>query len=331
MRFLWIFMQHHDKIEPLCRKRGIALKKITSPRSAALLVLTALIWGFGFVAQSAGLAHVGPLTLNGVRFLVASVVLAALVPLLDKIRGLAPSVWGTQDVAARKQLLIGGVACGVALLAASTLQQYGIVYTSVGKSGFLTALYILLVPLLGMLRGKRPPAKVWAGVALALVGMYLLCINEGFSVNIGDVLTIGCALMFSLHILIIDHFAARVDGVRLSCIQFLVCGLLGCVPMLLLEQPHAADLLGAWLPIFYAGAISAAMGYTLQILGQKGTDPTLASLILSLESVFAALGGWLVLGQTLAPRELLGCALVFAAILLAQLPAVHRQKNKSAS
>jgi drug/metabolite transporter (DMT)-like permease len=220
----------------------------------------------------------------------------------------------------KKTVLIGGVCCGIALFLASNLQQVGIQYTSVGKAGFITAMYIVLVPVLGIFLGKRAGLKVWISVALAVAGLYLLCITEGFSIGKGDILVLLCAFGFSAHILVIDYFSPKADGVRLSCIQFLVCGILSGICMFVTEKPDLSAILQAWMPILYAGVMSCGVAYTLQIIGQKDMDPTIASLILSLESVVSVLSGWALLGQKLSARELFGCVLMFAAIILAQLP-----------
>lgn len=297
------------------------MQKKSTLRGSALLAATALVWGFGFVAQSAGLAYLGPLTFNGARSLIAALALVPATVLADCLTGRRPSLWGTRDTAQRRQLLAGGLACGLVLAVAATLQNAGMRTTSVGKSGFLTALYILLVPLLGIPFGQRPPRRLWLAVALATGGMYLLCVKGDFSIAPGDLLLILSALTYAVHIRVIDHFTRRTDGVRLSCLQFLVCGLVCTLAAPFFERTAGGALLGALVPLLYSGVISAGLGYTLQILGQRDTDPTVASLVLSLEAVFAALGGWLLLGQTLSRRESLGCVLVFAAILLAQLPA----------
>ena len=206
--------------------------------------------------------------------------------------------------------------CGLLLGAGSLLQQAGMQTASPGKAGFLTALYIVIVPVLGVFLGRRPGLKVWAGVVLALVGAYLLSVKGGEGIATGDLLVIASAVVFSLHILVVDFVPAGVDGVKLSCVQFLVAGVLA----LLFESFTFSDILAAWVPLLYTGIISSGVGYTLQILGQRTVNPTVASLILSLESVFAVLAGWVLLGQPLSPRELVGCALVFAAVVLAQLP-----------
>lgn len=298
------------------------MQKSSSARGSMLLLLTAFIWGIAFVAQSVGMDYVGPFTFNGVRSLLGGAVLLPCIWMLDKISGRKPSVWGAAKTPQeRKMLLFGGVSCGLVLAVASSMQQIGISYTSVGKAGFLTALYIVIVPVLGIFLKKRVGMGVWGSVALALAGMYLLCINETFSVGVGDMFIIASACIFSIHILIIDRFAPSVDCVRMSCIQFAVCGVCCGAFALVFEKPTFASLGAAWLPLAYAGILSCAVAYTLQVVGQKSTPPTLASLILSLESVFAVLAGWVLLGQTLTLREGVGCALVFFAILLAQLPA----------
>lgn len=290
-------------------------------RRLLLLALTALIWGAAFVAQSVGMEHVGPFTFNGVRSLIGGLALLPCIPLLD---GLAqkngePSR-APKTPADRRALWQGGLLCGLALTAGSSLQQAGIQYTTVGKAGFLTAMYIILVPVLGVFWHKKPGAQVWAGVALAVAGFYLLCRPEQLGVGRGEAMLLLGSLMFSFHILLIDRFSPLVDGVRMSCIQFFVAGGICFAAALLFERPTLGGLLASWAPILYAGVLSCGVGYTLQVVAQKGLDPTVASLVLSLESVFSVLAGWVLLHQALSLRELLGCALIFAAILLAQLP-----------
>lgn len=315
--------------------------KKTEWKSPALLFLTAVVWGVAFVAQSVGMDYVGPFTFNCIRCLIGAVVLVPCIWFLDgwKQRQCGASCGresaGAQDSASCSRrsagaqdgasdgshaLLAGGICCGLALFVASNLQQIGIQYTTVGKAGFITALYIVMVPVFGIFLKKRAGIRVWVSVALAVAGLYLLCITDRLALGKGDILVLLCAVVFAVHILVVDHFSAKADGVRMSCIQFLVCGLLSGVCMLLTEHPEMRLILQAWQPILYAGVFSCGVGYTLQIVGQKGTDPTVASLILSLESVVSVLAGWLLLGQRLSVRELGGCALMFAAILLAQLP-----------
>lgn len=284
-----------------------------------LLLLTALIWGAAFVAQSVGMDYIGPFTFNCVRSILGGIVLIPLIYVLDKQKKRNTSK--VEEVEPNKKTLaIGGICCGIFLMLGSSLQQIGIQYTTAGKAGFITALYILIVPILGMVVGKKAGIKVWIGVVLAVIGMYFLCMTSGFSIAKGDFYILLGSVAFSFHILVIDHFSPKTDGVKMSCIQFFVCGILCMIPTILFEHPELYSILQAWKPIAYAGIMSCGVGYTLQIVAQKNTDPTVASLLLSLESVFSVLAGWVILGETLSPRELFGCALGFAAVILAQLP-----------
>lgn len=276
-------------------------------------MLTALIWGAAFVAQSAGVEQNGPFTFNTIRMILGGIVLIPCIALFDKMRHVRLG-WRSAD----KNLWVGGCLCGVALFTGATLQQFGIQYTSAGKAGFITALYVIFVPLCRLFAGKRPGKLLWGSVALAAVGMYLLCMDGSLALSKGDVLVLLGAFGFTAHILIIDHFSQKVDGVRMSCIQFFVAGALSLVCMFLFEAPSVPAILSAWAPILYAGLLSCGVAYTLQVVAQKDTDPTVASLILCLESVFAVLFGWLLLGETLSMKELLGCILMFVAIVLAQ-------------
>lgn len=285
-------------------------------RNSLLLLMTAFIWGAAFVAQSVGGEAVGCFTFNGVRSLIGALVLLPVIWLMD-----AKKKEELEQKEDQKTLITGGICCGVMLCIASNFQQFGISFTTVGKAGFITAMYILIVPILGLFMKKKPGLQVWLGVVLAVMGLYLLCMtSESFSLSKGDFLVLICAGFFSLHILIIDYFSPKVDGVRMSCIQFLVCGILSMVMAFIFETPEVSVILSGWLPILYAGVLSCGVAYTLQIVGQKNMDPTVASLILSLESVFSVLAGWLILNQTLSLRELSGCVLMFLAIILAQLP-----------
>lgn len=287
-------------------------------RNSLLLLLTAIIWGVAFVAQSVGMDYVGPFTFTCVRSLIGGVALLPVIWLLGRRQG-APRLPASR--AQRRLTLVGGACCGLLLSLASCFQQFGILYTSVGKTGFITAFYIIIVPVLGLFMKKKCAPTVWVGVALALVGLYLLCMTEDFRIQMGDFLVFICALLFAGHILVIDYFTQRVDGVQMSCVQFFVCGLLSGAAMLVFEQPSWSAIAAAWQPIAYAGLLSSGVGYTLQIVGQKHVNPTVASLILSLESVVAVLAGLLILGQQLSTREVWGCAFMFLAIVLAQLPA----------
>lgn len=295
-------------------------------QSNLLLVLTALIWGVAFVAQHAG-NEIGSFTFNAVRSFVGGVALLPVIFFFDRRNARLAVPKPPQD---KKKLVIGGICCGTALAVASSLQQIGIGYTTVGKAGFITALYIIIVPIFGIFLKKKVPLLVWLSVLIAAAGMYLLCITEAFTISKGDLLVLACACCFSIHILVIDHFTPYVDGVRMSCIQFFTCAVLCAIAMFLFEKPNLEDILSAWLPILYAGVLSSGVGYTLQIIAQKNTSPTMASLLMSLESVFAVLAGWVLLQEKLTLRELLGCVLVFAAIILAQLAPELLKKKKPA-
>ena len=292
--------------------------------SNMLLILTALIWGSAFVAQSIGMEYIGPFTFGAARSILGGVTLLPVVFFRKKKsqanKGKAEPDEKKEKNEQRKTLLAGGICCGICLTIGSMAQQIGLQYTTAGKGGFITALYILIVPLLGLAFGRKAGKKVWCGVILAVVGMYFLCVKDGFSISKGDWIILAGSFAFAGHILVIDYFSPKVDGVCLSCLQFFICGMICAIPMLVSEQPTVNAVLVSWRPIVYAGVLSSGVGYTLQIIAQKNTDPTVASLILSLESVFAALTGWLIIQETLSAKELFGCALVFAAIILAQLP-----------
>lgn len=288
------------------------------PKNLFILFLTALIWGTAFVAQSVGMDHIGPFAFNAVRSYVGGV---ALLPVILFFNSRKTAERRAEEKANRKTLVLGGICCGIALGVASLFQQVGIQYTTVGKAGFITALYIVIVPILGIFFHKKVGLKVWVSVVIAIVGLYLLCMTESFSLQMGDFLILICALCFSCHILVIDHFSPKVDGVQMSCIQFFTAAVLSTVAMLFVEGvPTVQDVLLSWIPVLYCGVMSSGVAYTLQIIGQKGVNPTIASLVLSLESVIAVLAGWVILGQSMSGREVLGCVLMFGAIILAQLP-----------
>lgn len=300
-----------------------------SIKNTGMLFLAALIWGFAFVAQSAGMDYVGPFTFNAVRCIIGAIVLVP-VALLYKPENSTGNnkTGGVSWFQRNKTLLLGGISCGIFLGVATNLQQIGILSTSVGKAGFLTALYIVLVPVAGLFFKKKCGISVWFGVVCSLIGLYLLCMTEGsFSLATGDLFLLGCAVVFTGHILVIDYFAPKVNGVWMSCIQFLVAGIISAIPMVLTETLTWEAVFAAKLPILYAGVMSCGVAYTLQILGQKNYNPTIAVLILSLESCFSVLGGFLILHETLSVRELSGCALMFVAIILAQLPGKSKEKE----
>lgn len=289
-----------------------------------MLVITAFIWGCAFVAQRTGMEYIGPFAFNGIRCLLGTVVLLPVIFLMGKAsshRESATSAAETKDMKYNtKTGVIGGIACGVCLFAASTLQQIGIVYTTAGKAGFITALYIVLVPILGMFVGKKVRPVLWICVILAACGLYLLCMKEDFSISKGDFLELGAAFGFSLHILVVDYFSEKADGVKLSCMQFFVCGVLSIICMFLFETVHFSDVWACAVPILYAGVMSCGVAYTFQIVAQKYTEPTVASLLMSLESVFAVIAGVLILHEQVSLKEGAGCLIMFIAIILAQLP-----------
>lgn len=293
-------------------------------KNPAMLLLAAFIWGSSFVAQSVGMDYVEPFTFICVRTLVGGLVLIPCIFLLDRLKSTEERAAAAQMD--RKTLLTGGVSCGVILFFASNAQQIGMQYTTVGKAGFITALYIVIVPILGLFLKRRCGAKVWVSVVIALAGFYLLCMVDGFSLERGDIWLLACSVLFSAHILTIDHFSPMVDGVKMSCIQFLTCGSLSGIVMLLTESPNLTNILAAWMPLLYSGVLSCGVAYTLQIVGQKNYNPTVATLLLSLESVFSALTGWAVLHEKLSARELTGCVLIFCAVIMAQLP--EREKEE---
>lgn len=295
------------------------MKKQVPLKNSLLLLLTAAIWGVAFVAQSVSMDFIGAFTFNTARFLMGALVLLPLIWFTERKSPQEHQI-PEQKKKSQKVLLTGGICCGICLCLASNFQQFGIKYTTVGKAGFITACYIVIVPVLGLFLKKKCSPFIWAAVAMAVIGLYLLCIKDGFSIGKGDFLVLVCAVLFSVHILVIDHFSPMTDGVKLSCVQFLTAGILSGIPALLLENPSISSLLDAWVPVLYAGILSCGAGYTLQVIGQKGMNPTVASLILSLESCISVLAGWFILGQSLTPREIIGCVIMFAAILLAQLP-----------
>lgn len=294
-------------------------------KSSLILLLTATIWGVAFVAQSVGMEYIGPFTFNAIRCVLGGLVLIPVILALKKKKETGAENQEKED---KKTLWAGGIACGVILCIASNLQQFGIMEASVGKSGFFTALYIVMIPVIGIFIGKRPGIKLWFCVALAVVGMYLLCMKDGsFTIERADIMLLLCALAFSFHILVVDYFSPKVDGVKMSCIQFFVCGVLSAVGMLFTETPDISNIQAAWLPLLYAGLLSCGVGYTLQIVGQKGINPVIASLIMSLESVISALAGWVILGQVLSPKEILGCVLMFVAIIITQIPIGNKKTD----
>ncbi len=302
-----------------------------------LLLLTAAIWGFAFVAQYAGGDAVGPFSFNCVRSLIGAAVLVPVIALLDHLGyGKKP-----KDKKEKKKLLVYGGLIGIVLFIATNVQQLGINYgRNAGKAGFITACYLILVPVIGLFLGKRPGLHIWLAVTLAMAGIYLLSVTGSSGIEWPDLLLLGSALAFAVQILLIDRFVSDVDGVRMAAVQFFVCGLLSAIPMFIFETGNWAGENGclsaftgkaAIISILYAGIFSCGVAYTLQIVGQKNVPPTLASLMMSFESVFCVLGGWLLLNEHLSLRQLIGCVIVFAAILLAQFGETFKHKGERTS
>lgn len=310
-------------------------------RNTFFLFLTAMIWGAAFVAQSVSMDYIGPFTFICLRSVIGGLFLIPVIIVLDGIRKKSQNesadVVNSENILhieteekqrlswKNKQLIEGGIVCGIFLFFANCFQQTGIQYTTVGKAGFITTFYIIIVPLIGLFFKKYCGILTWIGVVIALAGLYFLCITQKLTIQRGDALILCCSVLYAGQILAIDHYNPFVDGVKMSCIQFLTGGVLGAVIMFLFENPSVAMILSAAGPILYTGIMSTGVGYTLQIVGQKGLNPTVAALILSLESVFSALSGYVFLHQVLTTRELIGCVLMFIAIVLAQLPDIRRK------
>ena len=289
--------------------------KVNRIRQNVLPVLAAFIWGTAFVAQSVGAELVEAFTFNAARSAIAFVVLLAVCLLLRKFgakKSCTAAYW--------KDLVISGICCGTALTVAAYFQQKGLETTSSGKAGFITALYIVIVPIVGVFLKKKAPRTIWISVVIAVAGLYCLCVTEEFSVTMGDFYVLLCSFCYSAHILVIDYFTQKVDGVEMSCTQFLVCTVLSAVGMLAMETPSMPAVMACIGPLLYVGVFSSGVAYTLQILAQKDSNPTVVSLLLCLESVFAVLAGAVILGDRMSGREYFGCVLMLVAVVLAQLP-----------
>lgn len=306
-------------VSPTRLEYTCAMSKTKRPHNVWLLLLTALIWGTGFVAQRQGMTHVGPFTFIAARFLLGGL---ALVPVLfiTKTVPLKPVKDG-QKLPWQAAVLT----CGAALFLATSLQQHGLLTTTAGKGGFITALYVVIVPFLGLFLRKKVRPLVWLAVVLAILGLYLLTIKDGLRIQKGDLIMLGGAFVWAIHILLVEHFSKSVLGVFIASGQFLVAGFIGLIATLLFETVTPQAVQGASGNILYSGLIVVAGASTLQVLGQKGVNPSVAALTLSLESVFAVLSGAVFLHERLSPRELLGCALMLAAVTLSQLPS---KKNR---
>ncbi|MBE6026070.1 MAG: DMT family transporter [Clostridiales bacterium] len=278
-----------------------------------LLFIAAFIWGTAFVAQKSGGA-IGSFTFNGIRTFIGGLVLLPLVIKNHKDKSLPLFT---------KEELTGGIVCGFFLFVAASLQQFGLAYTTAGKAAFITTLYVVFCPILSLIvHKKKTRPLVWLCVVLDVIGLYLLCMTDAsFSIQIGDTLVILCAVAFAGQMVAVDNFIDRIDGIKLSCIQFLFSGLLGIICMFIFEGPvSVSNIMTAWFPILYAGVISCGIAYTFQVLGQKEATPTIAALILCLESVFGVLAGAVILGETMTMREIFGCIIMFAAVVISNLP-----------
>ena len=283
-----------------------------------LLLITAAVWGASFVSQVSGMDYVGPITFQGIRLMFAALVLVPVVLVMNRGKG---PLFAPEKKEENKNILIGGICCGAALFVACTLQQFGCVFTTAGKAAFITTLYVVVVPIFSLFLRKRVRPIMWLCVALGVVGLYLLAMPNGFgSVSKGDFFVILCAVAYAVHILVCDHFVAKNDGVKLSFIQFLTAGILGFIAMFIFETPNLHDILTCAIPILYAGCISGGIGYTLQIIAQRDAEPTMASLLMSLESVFGVLFGALLLHEVMSGREIIGCCTIFAAVIISNLP-----------
>lgn len=288
-----------------------------SLRGEMFLLLTAFIWGTAFVAQSMGMDHIGAFTFNAARSFVGAFAVFIIVLVNDKIQNKNKSIDKKHN---NKLYIRGGIICGLILFAASGFQQVGMQYTTAGKAGFITTLYIILVPIIGVFLKKKAGAKVWISTIIAIVGIYLLSIKEGLTIGIGDTYVICCALVFSFHIIVVDKYSSITDVIKMSCVQLIVCGVSSLAVAIIFENINIDGLIKTIGPILYTGVLSSGVAYTCQMIGQKDTKPAVASILMSLEAVFAALGGWIILNERLSIKELIGCVLVFIAVIITQIP-----------
>lgn len=289
-------------------------------QSNVLLLITAIIWGSAFVAQKSGMDYIEPFTFNGIRTFIGGLVLIPVVLIMGKKQ---PEIQESPEGKKKtdKLAVIGGICCGLALFAASSLQQFGVSYTTAGKAGFITTLYVVFVPIISVIIRKKVRPIMWLCVLLGAIGLYLLCMTDAsFTLAFGDTLVLLCAAAFGVHIMVVDHFSPKTDGIKMSCIQFLTAGGIGIICMFIFENPDINAILDCAVPILYAGVLSCGLGYTFQVVAQKHAEPTVASLLMSLESVFAVVAGAILLHESMSGRELLGCAVIFAAVIISQLP-----------
>lgn len=284
--------------------------------NSLLLLLVAMIWGLAFVAQSTGMDYVGAFTYNFARMLIGGIVLIPLIIFVDmkkseEVKLTEKNNWKLQ--------LSGGICCGIVFFISSNIQQFGVKYTTVGKASFITAMYIVIVPILSIFIGKKVSKAALISVVMAVAGFYMLCLSGNSKLTKGDLLVLLCAFGFSIHIMVIDYFSPKVDCVKMSCMQFLVAGILSGIAMFIFEKPTVSALWNCRLEIAYAGLLSCGVGYTLQMVAQKNVNPTIASLLMSLESVFGSIAGVLILNETFTRRQITGCLIIFMAVILAQI------------
>ena len=300
-------------------------------RGSILLTLGALVWGCAFVAQNVGMDHIGPFAFNTIRSFMGSAVLLPLIRLNERRDKTLAALTPEQRSVRRARELRIMLIMGAAVFVPTTLQQIGLMTTSPGKSGFITAMYVVTVPMLSMLLGKRPGIPVLIGVMLAVAGLYLLCVTESLTIGRGDAVTLVSVFFWAIQIMCTDHYSKRMSALKMTSGGFFVCGVLSFVCMLLFEHPTLQGVMDCALPLLYTGIMSTGAGYSLQAAGQKTTPPAIASLIMSLESVFAALAGYVILGDTLTARELSGCALILAAVIVAQVFSAGRGERDASA
>ena len=322
-------------LHSLCRLRILRLEfdfsevVMVKLRDSLLLFLAALIWGVTFVGQSDAMKYIEPFTFNFLRCVIGALVLLPFSIAGEHKR--LKNVSETEKKAELKALFIGGLLCGLTLFAAMNLQQHGIQKgDSIGKAGFITSIYMILVPIIGIFFKKKTNILIWISAVIAFAGLYLLCgTKEGFKFELSDILFLLCSVFFALHILLISNYAPRVSGTALSCVQFVICAILSCIAMFIFESPSIKNILAAYIPLLYAGVMACGVAYTLQVVGQRHLDPTVATLILCLESVISVLAGWIFLDQTLTTRQIIGCAVMFVGTTLAQIPIEKFKKKKA--
>ncbi|GAA0777518.1 DMT family transporter [Clostridium subterminale] len=290
----------------------------TQLKANILLLLTAAIWGLAFVAQKVGAEHVGAFTFNGIRFALGSISLIPLILFLNR-KNMKNAVNENNDEGSLKHTVKAGIIVGCALFIATSLQQMGVMETTAGKAGFITGLYMVIVPILGLFLKQKVNKSTWIGIVIAIIGLYLLSINEDFSISKGDLLVLIGSIGWAVHILLIDNFTKRIDPLMLSCVQFATCSILSLVMAIIFEDINMVGISGAMVPILYGGLLSVGVAYTLQVVAQKDAKPSHAAILLSMESVFGAIGGAMFLGERIGTRGLVGCVLIFIAIIISQL------------